>query len=289
LIRPGSLLGAIEGESLKMLRRPAIYVLGIILLAILVLVSYLLGWLFLTFPPAGTRFPQGVTAADLKKAFYPINMVRQALSNAAVLGGVLALILGVLTVGSEYGWGTLKTILTQRPARLEVFLAKFVTVAATLVVFAVLNLAAAAVMSVLLGLADQQSLAFPDAIQIVTGLGTTWLIWSWYAAFGGFLAYCFRQSALAIGIGLAYLLVIDTLVFGVIAQLGGTILQTVERFFPGPNAMALIQSFGNATPAAAQNIPRPIAGPWQATIVLLLYLLATLVVSAILLRSRDVT
>jgi ABC-2 type transport system permease protein len=289
LIRPAFLAGAIAGESLKMLRRPAVYVLGTILLAILVLISYLLGWLFLTYPPAGTRFPQGVTAADLKKAFYPVNMVREALTNASVLGGVLALILGVLAVGSEYGWGTLKTILTQRPGRLEVFLAKVVAVAGTLAVFAVLNLAAAATMSVLLGLADQQPLTFPDPVQIAAGLGATWLIWNWYAAFGAFLAYSFRQSALAIGIGLAYVLVIDTVLFGVIAQLGGAVLQAVERFFPGPNAMALIQSFGSVTPDVAQNIPRPIVGAWQATIVLFLYLLAALVASAILLRNRDVT
>jgi ABC-2 type transport system permease protein len=288
VIRANSLLGAIAGESLKMLRRPAVYVLGIILLAILVLLSYLFGWLILSHPPPRTTFPPGVTPAELKKAFYPPNMVRQALSNASVLGGVLALILGVLTVGSEYGWGTLKTVLTQRPARLEVFLAKVVAVAGTLAVFAVLNLFAAAVMSVLLGLIDGQSLAFPDFLQIIAGLGTTWLIWNWYAAFGGFLAYWFRQSALAIGIGLAYLLVIDSLVFRIVGQLGGTIVQTVEEFFPGPNALALIQSFGSATPAA-QGIPRPITGAWQATLVVALYLLAALVASAILLRKRDVT
>jgi ABC-type transport system involved in multi-copper enzyme maturation permease subunit len=206
-----------------------------------------------------------------------------------VLGGVLALILGVLTVGSEYGWGTLKTILTQRPGRLEIFLAKFIAVAATLAVFAVLNMAAAAAMSVLLGLIDQQSLAFPDVLQILAGLGTTWLIWNWYATFGAFLAYWFRQSALAIGIGLAYLLVVESLIFGVLGQVGGTILQTVEKFLPGPNAMALIQSFGSATPAVAQSVPKPIAGAWQATMVLLLYLLAAMVASAILLRNRDVT
>jgi ABC-type transport system involved in multi-copper enzyme maturation permease subunit len=289
VIRPAYLPGAIAGESLKMLRRPAVYVLGAIMLAILVLLSYLLGWVFLSHPPPGTRFPAGVNPAELKKAFYPSNMVREALGNASVLGGVLALILGVLTVGSEYGWGTLKTVLTQRPARLEVFLAKAVTVAGTLAVLAVLNLIAAAVMSTLLGLIDQQSLAFPNVVQVIAGLGTTWLIWNWYAAFGGFLAYWFKQSALAIGIGLAYLLVVESLVFGVLGQLGGTVLQTVEKFFPGPNASALIQSFGSAAPEATRGAPPPIAGTGEATIVVFLYLLAALVASAILLRTRDVT
>jgi ABC-type transport system involved in multi-copper enzyme maturation permease subunit len=289
MIRADSLLGAIAGESLKMVRRPAIYVLGAIMLVILVVLFYLLPYLVLSHPPPGTRLPAGVTPAELKKAFYPVNMVREALSNASVLGGVLALILGVLAVGSEYGWGTLKTILTLRPDRLEVFLAKVVAVAATLAVFAILNLVTAALISVVLGLVDGQSLAFPDFLQIVAGFGTTWLIWNWYAAFGGVLAYSFRQSALAIGIGLAYLLVVETLVFNVLGQVGGTLLQTIEKLLPGPNASALIQSFGSATPAASQGTPPPIAGAWQATLAVLLYLLAALAASAILLRSRDVT
>jgi ABC-type transport system involved in multi-copper enzyme maturation permease subunit len=289
MIRLDFLVGALAGESLKMLRRPAVYVLGGIMLAILVLLSYLLGWLLLSHPPPGTRFPAGVSPAELKKAFYPGNMVREALGNASVLGGVLALILGVLAVGSEYGWGTFKTLLTQRPGRLEIFFAKVVAVAGTLAVFAVLNLIAAAVISVLLGLIDQQPLAFPDVLQIVAGLGTTWLIWNWYAAFGGFLAYWFRQSALAIGIGLAYLLVVESLVFGILGQLGGTVVQWVERFLPGPNASALIQSFGSATPEAVRGAPPPIAGAGEATLVVFLYLLTALVASAILLRTRDVT
>jgi ABC-type transport system involved in multi-copper enzyme maturation permease subunit len=282
-----SLRGAIAGEGLKMLRRPAVYVLGLIMLAILILLFYLVAWFFLTYPLPGTRFPAGVTAAELKKALYPANMVREALGNASVLGGVLALILGVLSVGSEYGWGTLKTLLTQRPARLDVFAAKFVAVAGTLAVFAVLNMAAAAVVSVLLALVDHQSLAFPDPVQIVAGLGATWLIWNWYAAFGGFLAYLFKQSALAIGLGLAYLLVVESIVFGLLGQVGGTVTQNIEKFFPGPNASGLIQSFGSAT-AASQGTPAPIAGAGQATIVVSLYLLSTLVAGALLLRKRDV-
>jgi hypothetical protein len=125
--------------------------------------------------------------------------------------------------------------------------------------------------------------------QVVAGLATTWLIWSWYAAFGGFLAYLFKQSALAIGLGLAYLLVVESLVFGILGQVGGTVARNVEKFFPGPNASGLIQSFGSATPAASQGTPEPIAGAGQATIVVSLYLLSTLVAGALLLRKRDVT
>jgi ABC-2 type transport system permease protein len=50
-------------------------------------------------------------------------------------GGVFALMLGVLALGSEYGWGTLRTVLVQRPGRLQVFAAKLLALAAGLVPF----------------------------------------------------------------------------------------------------------------------------------------------------------
>ena len=55
--------------------------------------------------------------------------------------------LGVLTVGSEYGWGTLKTLFTQGPGRLRVFAAKLIAVAAVLLVFVLVVYVLAAVAS----------------------------------------------------------------------------------------------------------------------------------------------
>ncbi len=60
-------------------------------------------------------------------------------------GGLLMLILGVLVAGSEYGWGTIKTVLTRRPGRVAVFGGKVLVlvVVATSVVPVIFALAAA--------------------------------------------------------------------------------------------------------------------------------------------------
>ena len=50
--------------------------------------------------------------AQLKTTLYPINFVKQSLQGVGILGGALALILGALAVGSEFGWGTVKTVST---------------------------------------------------------------------------------------------------------------------------------------------------------------------------------
>ena len=44
-------------------------------------------------------------------------------------------LLGALTIGSEYSWGTLKTILTQRPGRLSLTGGKFLALAPILLGF----------------------------------------------------------------------------------------------------------------------------------------------------------
>lgn len=271
----GSLRGAIGGEAIKMARRPAVYSLTLILLAVLVVLIYLVQWFI---------------RAEPKAAFYPANMVRQALSVTPVLGSALALTLGALAVGSEYNWGTFKTLLTQRPARGQVFLAKAIVLALTLAVLAVLNLAAAAAVSAALAFAMHQPLRFPAPSQVLASAGVCWLIWNWYAAFGGFLGYLFRQSALAIGIGLAYVLVVETLIFGILARAGtgrpGSLVTTVEKFFPGPNAQALVNSFGSPAPG---QLVKPLVGPGQASLVLAGYFLVALIFAASVLRRRDVT
>src|SRR2546421_5402811 len=117
---------AFLGELFKTVRRPAVWVCVLGLLTVAVTIGYGLPWLAETYAPPGSSqgLPQGTTLADFKVALYPINFVRQALQQWNVLGGVFALILGVLLQGSEYGWGTIKTLYTQREGRLTMLAGK---------------------------------------------------------------------------------------------------------------------------------------------------------------------
>ena len=47
--------------------------------------------------------------------FLPESLAGTLIAGFPFFGGVFALMLGVFAVGSEYGWGTLKTLFTQRP------------------------------------------------------------------------------------------------------------------------------------------------------------------------------
>src|SRR5256885_11320774 len=69
-------------------------------------------------PPRSTLFPY-TTLFRSKQTLYPINFVKNSLNGVGIIGSILTLILGALAVGSEFGWGTVKTVYTQRPGRLQ--------------------------------------------------------------------------------------------------------------------------------------------------------------------------
>ena len=113
-------------------------------------------------------------------------------------------------------------------------------------------------------------------------LGSVAAMWP---SVGVALAALFRGTALAIGLGLVYALVLETIV--------GTIAALVERARPireaflGANAGALADAFRPPPEAAFSAASRIPAG--QATLVLIAYTAAFLLLAALLLRRRDVT
>lgn len=282
---------AFLGELFKTVRRPAVWVCVVGLFAVAVTIGYALPWLAETYSPpsAAQGLPQGTTLADFKIALYPINFVRQTLQQWSVLGGVFALILGVLLQGSEYGWGTVKTIYTQRDGRM-VMLAGKVGALAVVVLLLVLGLFAVdAASSTGAALLDGKSLDYPDATQILKGIAAMFLIYGFWSLFGLVLATLFRQSAMAIGLGLAYALVVEGLIFGFGGGLLGDWVKKIQEWFPIANTGYLADSFGAITFRRLPAQPGPYADATHAVAVLAAYVVTFVLISALLLRRRDVT
>jgi ABC-2 type transport system permease protein len=277
--------GGVRAELLKLDKRPATWVLLGIALVLLALLAYFLNWLLITHP-VGAPAP-GVNPAQLKRSLYPPLTVATTMSSAE-LSSALSLIMGVLVVGSEYGWGTLKTLFTQRPGRLQTVVAKLLALEIALAAGVLLFFFVGALCSVIIAAIDGQPLnRWPGGDTMIEGVLATWLIWSWWALFGAALAFAFRQSALPIGLGLAYRFVIETIVLALGGPLGGDFIKNISKGLPGPNASALGNAFQVSIPG--QQAPAQTIGSGQATLVLLGYCLAAIVLSAILVTRRDVT
>jgi ABC-type transport system involved in multi-copper enzyme maturation permease subunit len=205
-------------------------------------------------------------------------------------GGVLALMLGVLTFGSEYGWGTLKTLFTQRPGRLHVFGAKLLALAVALVAFVLVVFALGALASSAIAVREGADLSWPSTWLLLRGLAAGWLILAVWAAFGALLAVLFRGTALAVGVGILYALVIEGLLSALATQV--SLLDTLVQFFVRASGYSLVVGLGASAEDAGDRGPGSFSGPFvsgeQALLVLGAYLAVFVLVAAWRLRRRDV-
>jgi ABC-2 type transport system permease protein len=230
-------------------------------------------------------------------AFYPFLSGKDNLRVLARHGGiperrgVFALMLGVLLFGSEYNWGTLRTILVQRPGRLEVFAAKLLALAVGLIPFVLCVFALGAAASYAIAWSEGVTAGSPPLGDLVRALVAAWLILAVWAAFGVALGLLSRGTSLAIGVGILYALVIEGLISAFADQI--SLLEPLVEFFLRANAYSLIEGLGAATTGAATEGPGAFNGPYvggaQALIVLIGYIVGFLLLYGFLLRRRDVT
>ena len=285
------MIAAFRGELFKFARRPAVWVLVILLLLLAVGLGYAVTYLVDTFASSsGSRgLPPGTKLSDFKVALYPENFVKDTFSTWGLLGGVFALIMGVLVQGSEYGWGSIKTLFTQRFGRLTMLFGKLAALAVLVLVMVAALFAVDAAASVVVAEIDGASINFPAATEILKAIAAGFLIFGFWALFGIALATLFRQSAMAIGLGLAYALVVELLIFNLLRGLGGSTIQQIQQWFPIANTGYLSSSFGEIKFKGIPATPAPFADATHAVLVLLVYIVFFTVLSAWLWRARDVT
>jgi ABC-2 type transport system permease protein len=220
----------------------------------------------------------------------PENLVGTLMGGFPFFGGVLALMLGVLTFGSEYGWGTLKTLFTQHPGRLHVFGAKLLALAATLVAFVLLVFALGALAGYAIAVREGAEVSWPSLWLLLRGLAAGWLILAVWAAFGVLLAVLFRGTALAVGVGILYALVIEGLLSALATQV--SLLDPLVELFVRASGYSLVVGLGASAEDAGDRGPGSFSGPFvggeQALVVLVAYLAIFVLVAGWRLRRRDV-
>jgi len=189
-------------------------------------------------------------------------------------------------VGSEYGWTTFKTILTQRPGRLALFFGKLLALGIVLALLVVLTFAAGAASGYVIAGLESAPAGWPAAGELARALGAGGLILAVWAALGVLLATLLRSTALSIGIGLVYSLVLETIIFSL--PIPNEAFRDAREFFPGQNSTFLADSFSRQTQAGFAP-PEPPVDASQAALVLLAYAAAFVLLAALVFRRRDVT
>ena len=270
-------------ELLVLRKRTSTWILMGVWVLLGMMFSYLLP--YLTYRGGGG----GVTQTPLA-TMLPESLADTLLGGFPFFGGVFALMLGVLAFGSDYGGNTLKSLLTQRSGRLRVFAGKVAALAVALVPFVLAIFIAGALASYFIAGTEGAAVNWPSGWEIARALAVGWFVLATWASFGVLLAVMSRGTALAIGLGILYSLVIE----GLVSSLAGQVswLNSLVEYFLRANAYSLVTTIGVPTEALTDNGPGSFFGPFvdggQAILVLTAYITVCLLLSAVVLRRRDV-
>lgn len=256
-----------------------------ILVGILALSELLLGYLLIFAVLQAPDDQLGDARDFLLRGLLPAGIVANVLTMLAGLGGALALVLGAMSSAREYGWRTITTLLTQRPTRIGYLGGKVTALAILTLIMTLATFAIAALASVLVASSLGETIAFPTLADFAVGVAAGWLILGAWTTLGFGLGLLFRSTGLAIGLGLVYALVLET----IIQAMSGLdeAFATVSRGLLGFNAASLASTFGPELPATFGPVID--VAPMTAAAVLAAYVVVSVLVSGLIFLRRDVT
>jgi ABC-2 type transport system permease protein len=279
-------IGPIRAELLKFQRAWSTWIIGGILVAIELLLSYLLILLIIQ-SPVPPDDPAAAAAFDeLRASMQPERAIPNALGMLAGLGGALALVLGAMSTAREFSGRTISILLTQRPTRPGLVVAKLIALGLVIAIYvAATFLAALAGSNLVAVLQGEEGGLFLD--DLLGALGAGWLILAAWAGLGFALGFLLRSTGLSIGLGLVYALVVESLVGAL--GLASELFANASRVLLGANATALASSFGEAVAGGGFGGELPEIEPLTATAVLVAWLVVPIILATIVFIRRDVT
>jgi ABC-2 type transport system permease protein len=281
------MIGSYRAELLKVVKWPAMWVLAAVLLVLAQVFGYLIPYIGYR-SGGGSGFAAGQTAAQLLRDVLPSRLVPNTLGGFPLFAGAIALVIGALSVGSEYGWRTLKTILIQRPRRSAILGGKLLAIVTVVLVVVVGTFGVNAFWSWVIATTENRPADWPSVLDVTRGIGAGWLILGAWSVVGAFLSVVFRSTPLAIGLGLVWALAVENLIRGFAGVVG--FLDAFQQGMPGTNAGSLVASLGAATldqPGGTPGVTDVVSGP-QAAVVLGAYVVALALLGAFALRRQDV-
>jgi ABC-2 type transport system permease protein len=275
-----------RAELLRLRRWPALWVMVGAWLVLNLMFTYLFA--YLAYRNGGSGFGgNGRTTAELLSALQPAGVPLATVQGTPMFGGAIMLTLGAVAAGSGYGWGTWKTSLTMGRGRSAVAGGVLTALGLVVVGVVLLTFAVDLAVSSALSIVEGASFALPGFGSIALGLGGGVLILAMWTLLGVALGVLARGPALAIGLGVVWVLAVENLLRG-LASLASWLGPVVD-VLPGTAAGSLAASLGaipagdGGTPGVVTNLPGP-----AAAVVLAAYLLVFTTVAALVIRRRDV-
>ncbi|WP_280428515.1 ABC transporter permease [Nocardia brasiliensis] len=276
------LISSTRAEALRLRKWPAFWIILGTWILLNLTFSYLFNYLAYTSGESG-RMSNGLPRDVLLQQMLPAAVPGVFTQGMAMFGGALMLVLGALATGSGFGWGTWKTVFTQGPSRINVVGGVLVSL---LVVVLALVLTAFAVdigVASLIGATQGQSLALPSLRQSALGVLTGVVILGMWTLAGALIGALARGPALAVGLGLVWVLVVENLLRGVAGIFAP--IAVLTDHLPGTAAGSLagaMRTVGAGTPGVLDILSRT-----EALLVLAIYITLFVAGTVYSMRRRD--
>lgn len=277
--------GTLRGELKKLQKRPVTWVVSILALYFTLFEYYAIGYLTYKLNQSGVTSARVPLRTQLEQ-MSPELVIENLMASLTGYIILIAIIYGALVAGNEYGLGTLKTITTQHPSRLKIYLAQtlavWLFVALMLISMLVISLGAATMIAI----SEGGNHAWPPASDLVRSSVDGWIVLVVWASVGMTLATIFRSSATAIGVGIAWAEIVEGIIIGFLS-LQYHILEKIQEWLPLANTQTLAWSWGMPGIPDDAEVLLPVSGP-QYNWMSILFLAVFISIGACVFNRRDV-
>lgn len=272
----------LRSELFRLVKRPMPWIM-LLIVAIGVLLLYGALWAVLE------SSASGADARELRDVLRIGATTELGLSLVTTLATILVVIIASSTIGAEYGWGTIRTLLPRASGRLALAAAKLVTIALFISVTIAFGYLASLGMSALVTSAAGLETEFGDGFlrHSLASVGRSIYVIVPYAALSFMVALWSRSNAAGISVGLAVYFLEDLVV--ALIGLAGDAVDWLPDLLISDNAdkiLALnnVAGVGDAGPGAAD-----VSDAWRASLTLAIWTVGFLAVALVIFRRRDVT
>jgi ABC-2 type transport system permease protein len=235
-------------------------------------------------PPGGTA-----QLDETLRMIAPDRVAQFGVSIVGGLGSVMLIVFAASHVGTEFGWGTFRTLLAHGASRSGFLVSK----AASLLLYAILfmivgtiaAIGASYTVSAVAGIPVGAGVDVPEVARVATKISYTFLP---YMALALAIAVWSKSAGAGIATGLVVYFA-ESIVAGILVSLNKDYAQIVNWGL-SRNASALTRTVsGQGGPTSQDPTASTLPDPTQAAIVLAVYCVVFLVLAYWRLRSRDVT
>ncbi|MGW0519127.1 ABC transporter permease subunit [Crossiella sp. NPDC003009] len=280
-----AVLATSRAELFRLRKWPAVWVIGGAWLVLNIIFVYVFNYLSYV---DGSGFAAGTPKELLLERLLPAGVPVGLAQGTPMFGGAIMLTLGALATGSGFGWGTWKTAFTQGRGRLSVLAGTVAGLAAVVLTVVLATLVVDLGISTAVALAEGQVLVFPPVGEVLRAVAGALLVLGMWVSAGVALGTLSRSPALAVGLGVVWVLAVENLLRGVAGALDW--LAPVTDLMPGSVAGSVVAALG-ATPVTEGGAPGVVdtLTAWPAVGMACAYTLAFAALTVWLVRRRDVS